>query len=53
MPQQNVEIILTFDDGPNNAGSNNYTDSVMDILKRNPIQNGIKAAFFVAVIIDE
>lgn len=46
MPQ-NVEIVLTFDDGPHNAGNNNYTDSVMDILGDNPIQDDIKAVFFV------
>jgi len=46
-----VQIVLTFDDGPdgvNSLGSGlNTTENIIDDLDYNDIQNGIKAAFFV------
>jgi len=42
-----IGIILTFDDGPHAATTNNYTQMVMDTLAVNSVENGIKAAFFV------
>ena len=44
-----IEIVLTFDDGPHaETNSNkNKTRRILDFLKTNNIQNGIKAAFFV------
>lgn len=44
-----VEIVLTFDDGPHahEVPSENKTRRILDFLKTNDIQNGIKAAFFV------
>lgn len=45
---QNVEIVLTFDDGPHHAENNNRTRKVLDVLKNtNTITPGIRAVFFI------
>ncbi|MCY4402268.1 MAG: hypothetical protein OXD54_06795 [Candidatus Poribacteria bacterium] len=45
---QKVEIILTFDDGPDNAsGSANKTQRVFNTLANNSIASGIKSVFFI------
>jgi peptidoglycan/xylan/chitin deacetylase (PgdA/CDA1 family) len=45
--QPPIRFLLTFDDGPSASGFANPTLQVMDSLARNPLQNGIKAVFFV------
>jgi YD repeat-containing protein len=42
-----IDIILTFDDGPTSASSNNNTLDVLNSLLFNSVQNNIKATFFV------
>ena len=43
-----VEIVLTFDDGPHSvSGSKNRTRKVLDVLSNNPTFSGMKAAFFI------
>ena len=45
---QNVEIILTFDDGPDNgSGSANKTQRVLNTLANNSVANGIRSVFFI------
>lgn len=43
----NVEVILTFDDGPLTAGSDNGTDNILSELKTNPTGRALKAVFFI------
>jgi peptidoglycan/xylan/chitin deacetylase (PgdA/CDA1 family) len=45
--RQPVRFLLSFDDGPSAAGFANPTLQVLDTLAHNPLQNGIKAVFFV------
>ncbi|QXI18553.1 polysaccharide deacetylase family protein [Pseudomonas hamedanensis] len=45
--QAPVRFLLTFDDGPSASGWWNPTATVLDSLKTNPVQPGIKAVFFV------
>ena len=51
MPNQvNVDVVLTFDDGPHNVNprtGDNYTERVLNILKDNSIHDGINSVFFV------
>jgi peptidoglycan/xylan/chitin deacetylase (PgdA/CDA1 family) len=42
-----VRFLLSFDDGPSAAGFANPTLQVLDSLAHNPLQNSIKAVFFV------
>jgi len=42
-----LRFLLTFDDGPSTASGFNPTISILEQLADNPIQPGIKAAFFV------
>lgn len=42
-----IRFLLSFDDGPSAADSNNPTAKVLEILARNHAQPGIKALFFV------
>ena len=42
-----VRFLLSFDDGPSAAGFANPTLQVLDSLAHNPLQDGIKAVFFV------
>jgi len=42
-----VRFLLTFDDGPSIALSDNPTRKIADTLAHNPTQSGIKAVFFV------
>jgi len=42
-----IRFLLTFDDGPSASGFANPTLQVLDSLAHNPVQNGIKAVFFV------
>lgn len=45
---QNVDIILSFDDGPHHAsGSANRTMRVLNTLENNPTAPGINAVFFI------
>lgn len=41
-----VRFLLTFDDGPASADSNNPTAHILDTLARNTYQDNIKAVFF-------
>ncbi|MES2260676.1 MAG: polysaccharide deacetylase family protein [Pseudomonadota bacterium] len=41
-----IRFLLSFDDGPSGAGSNNPTVHILDTLAHNPLQDGIKAVFF-------
>src|SRR5438552_17873849 len=41
-----LRFALTFDDGPSGEERNNSTEIILDTLKDNPTQNGIKAIFF-------
>nr|WP_233411157.1 polysaccharide deacetylase family protein [Rugamonas sp. CCM 8940] len=41
-----IRFLLTFDDGPSAAGSDNPTERVLATLARNGHQDGIKAVFF-------
>jgi peptidoglycan/xylan/chitin deacetylase (PgdA/CDA1 family) len=45
--QPPVRFVLTFDDGPSASGFANPTLQVLHSLAENPIQNDIKAIFFV------
>lgn len=45
--QAPVRFLLTFDDGPSASSFWNPSATVLDSLKNNPIQPGIKAVFFV------
>ncbi|WP_322846815.1 polysaccharide deacetylase family protein [Pseudomonas sp. B33.4] len=45
--QAPVRFLLTFDDGPSASGLWNPSAAVLDSLKDNPLQPGIKAVFFV------
>ena len=45
--QAPVRFLLTFDDGPSASSFWNPSATVLDSLKDNPIQPGIKAVFFV------
>ena len=45
--QAPVRFVLTFDDGPSASGFWNPSATVLDSLKDNPVQPGIKALFFV------
>lgn len=51
MPNQvNVDIVLTFDDGPHNVNprtGDNFTERVLNILKDNDTHDGINSVFFV------
>jgi len=42
-----VRFLLTFDDGPSGAATDNSTSLILDTLARNRWQNDIKAIFFV------
>jgi len=45
-----VDIILSFDDGPHTqvtGTGRNYTENVLETLRRNSLRNNIKAVFFV------
>lgn len=42
-----IRFLLTFDDGPSIALSNNPTQKIVDTLAHNPVQPGIKAVFFI------
>lgn len=41
-----VRFLLTFDDGPAAAASDNPTVHILETLARNPLQDNIKAVFF-------
>ena len=41
-----VRFLLTFDDGPAAADSDNPTVHILETLARNPLQDNIKAVFF-------
>ncbi|RON66107.1 polysaccharide deacetylase family protein [Pseudomonas fluorescens] len=45
--QAPVRFLLTFDDGPSASSFWNPSAQVLDSLKDNPVQPGIKAVFFV------
>ncbi|MFJ7311611.1 polysaccharide deacetylase family protein [Pseudomonas sp. NPDC098747] len=45
--QAPVRFLLTFDDGPSASSFWNPSVTVLDSLKDNPVQPGIKAVFFV------
>jgi peptidoglycan/xylan/chitin deacetylase (PgdA/CDA1 family) len=45
--QAPVRFLLTFDDGPSASSFWNPSATVLDSLKDNPLQPGIKAVFFV------
>ncbi|MEG0118712.1 polysaccharide deacetylase family protein [Pseudomonas fluorescens] len=45
--QAPVRFLLTFDDGPSASSFWNPSATVLDSLKDNPVQAGIKAVFFV------
>ncbi|VVO75390.1 hypothetical protein PS896_01554 [Pseudomonas fluorescens] len=45
--QAPVRFLLTFDDGPSASSFWNPSATVLDSLKDNPVQPGIKAVFFV------
>ena len=45
--QAPVRFLLTFDDGPSASSFWNPSAKVLDSLKDNPVQAGIKAVFFV------
>lgn len=45
--QAPVRFLLTFDDGPSASSFWNPSAAVLDSLKDNPVQPGIKAVFFV------
>jgi len=42
-----VRFLLTFDDGPSGAESDNSTARVLDVLANNQYQKNIKAIFFI------
>lgn len=42
-----IRFLLTFDDGPSGLLKNNPTGKILDVLKHNEVQPGIKAIFFV------
>ena len=42
-----IRFLLSFDDGPSAADSNNPTVKILEILALNNVQPGIKALFFV------
>ena len=42
-----IRFLLSFDDGPSAADSNNPTVKVLEVLAQNKVQPGIKAVFFV------
>jgi len=45
-----IEVVLTFDDGPHVkewGHGKNHTEKVVNSLKHNVIQNGVRAVFFV------
>ena len=42
-----IRFLLSFDDGPSAADSNNPTAKILDTLAHNKVQSGIKALFFV------
>ncbi|HMB61321.1 MAG TPA: polysaccharide deacetylase family protein [Xanthomonadales bacterium] len=39
-------MMLTFDDGPSTRKKDNPTEIILQVLARNPVQDGIKAIFF-------
>jgi peptidoglycan/xylan/chitin deacetylase (PgdA/CDA1 family) len=43
---QPARFLLTFDDGPSTKSRNNPTESILQTLDSNPVQNAIKAIFF-------
>jgi peptidoglycan/xylan/chitin deacetylase (PgdA/CDA1 family) len=45
--QAPIRFLLTYDDGPSASSFWNPTATVLDSLKDNPLQPGIKAVFFV------
>jgi peptidoglycan/xylan/chitin deacetylase (PgdA/CDA1 family) len=45
-PPAPIRFLLSFDDGPAAAASNNPTVRILEALAHNPYQNGIKAVFF-------
>ena len=45
--QAPIRFLLSFDDGPSAASSNNPTAKVLEVLAHNKVQSGIKALFFV------
>lgn len=45
--QAPIRFLLTFDDGPSASGFANPTLKVLHSLAENPVQNNIKAVFFV------
>ncbi len=42
-----IRFLLSFDDGPSAADSNNPTIKILEVLAHNNVQPGIKAVFFV------
>jgi len=42
-----VRFLITFDDGPSSATTENTTAQILDTLAHNRWQNGVKAIFFV------
>ncbi len=42
-----IRFLLTFDDGPSGSTSENSTSAVLDRLRENHVQPGVKAIFFV------
>jgi peptidoglycan/xylan/chitin deacetylase (PgdA/CDA1 family) len=42
-----VRFLLTFDDGPAAAGSGNPTVHILETLAHNPVEDHVKAVFFV------
>ena len=47
LPATPVRFLLTFDDGPNGSPDNNTTLRILSHLDSNPVQQGVKALFFV------
>ncbi|WP_332853702.1 polysaccharide deacetylase family protein [Duganella sp. S19_KUP01_CR8] len=45
-PPAPIRFLLTFDDGPAAADSNNPTVHILETLASNPLQDNIKAVFF-------
>lgn len=41
-----IRFLLTFDDGPSSALSDNPSEKILDVLQHNPYQDNIKAIFF-------
>jgi peptidoglycan/xylan/chitin deacetylase (PgdA/CDA1 family) len=49
---ERARFLLSFDDGPSTREVNNPSETILDVLAENPIQNGIKAVFFTQTRLD-